>query len=138
MEVLLPASLTKDNTRGNVGKGRDGFLWLLGLRTGKLCFHLFTSGIGLQLVYQSMPAYSSTPYPNVGDYEGWTRLSPPAAKPSTGGYKANEGSRQPRHHVYAIDYCSSVRRVIRLYQGPLLEHLPWGRMMNPQTSKSIA
>ena len=49
-EVLLLASSSKDNTRGKVGKGRDEFLWLLGLWKDKLYFHLFTSGTGLQLV----------------------------------------------------------------------------------------
>jgi hypothetical protein len=58
--------------------------------------------------------------------------------PLTEGYEANEGSHQPRHHVYAINYYSSAHRVIHLYQGPLLEHPPWGRTMKPQTSKSIA
>jgi hypothetical protein len=37
-------------------------------------------------------AYSSMPYPNVGDYEGRIGLSPPTAYPSTGGYETNEGS----------------------------------------------
>jgi hypothetical protein len=44
------------------------------------------------------------PYLNMGDYERWTELSPPAAYPSTGGYEANEGSLKSRHHIYAIDY----------------------------------
>ena len=48
------------------------------------------------------------PYSNVGDYKGQTGLSPPTAYASTGGYEANEGSLKPRHHVYAIDYYSSV------------------------------
>ena len=59
------------------------------------------------------------PNPNVGDYKGRTGLSPPAAYTSTMGNEANEGSLQPRHHIYAIDYYSSALvRVIRLYQGP--------------------
>ena len=44
------------------------------------------------LVCQVIPTYSTTPYPNVGDYKGRTGLSPPAAYPSTGGYEANEGN----------------------------------------------
>jgi hypothetical protein len=40
----------------------------------------------------------------VGDCKGQTRLSPPAAYPSTMMYEVNEGSLWPRHHVYAIDY----------------------------------
>ena len=56
---------------------------------------------------------------NMGDYKGWTGLSPPTTYPSTMGNEANEGSFKPRHHIYAIDYYSSVHaRVIRLYQGP--------------------
>jgi hypothetical protein len=77
---------------GKVGKGRDGFLWLLGLRIGKLYFHLLTSGTELQLVCQSLLAYNSMPYPNLGDYKGRTGLSPPTAYPSTMGYEANKGS----------------------------------------------
>jgi hypothetical protein len=91
MEVSLQANSSKDSTRVKLERV-DGFLWLLGLRIGKLYFHLLTSGTGLQLVCQSMSAYSSTPYPNVGDYRGRTGLSPPAAYPSTMGYEANEGS----------------------------------------------
>jgi hypothetical protein len=61
-----------------------------GLRTSKLYFYLLTSGTRSHLVYQVMPACSSTPNPNVGDYEGWIGLSPPAAYPSTVGNEANE------------------------------------------------
>jgi hypothetical protein len=58
-------------------------------------------------------------YLDMGDYKGRTGLSPPVVYPSTIGYEANEGSLKPRHHVYAIDYYSSVHaRVIHLYQGP--------------------
>jgi hypothetical protein len=67
----------------------------------------------------------------VEDYEGRTGLSPPVACPSTMEYEANEGNLQPKHHVYAFDYYSSVRKVIHLYQGPLLEYPPRGQTMNP-------
>ena len=49
-------------------------------------------GHRIALVGQVMPASSSMPYPNMGDYKGWTGMSPPVAYPSTMGYKANEGS----------------------------------------------
>ena len=53
---------------------------------------------------------------DVGEYEGQTGLSPPAAYPSTVGNEATKDSFYPRHHVYAIDYYSSMHaRVIRLY-----------------------
>ena len=65
---------------------------VLGLRIDKLYFYLLTSGTGYHLVYKAMPAYSSTPYLDVGDYEGWIGLSPPVAYPSTVEYEANEGS----------------------------------------------
>jgi hypothetical protein len=55
-----------------------------------------------------MPAYNSTPYPNVEELEGWTELSPPAAYPSTMEHEANEGNFELKHHVYAIGYNSSV------------------------------
>jgi len=72
-------------------------------------FYLLTSGTGVHLVCQAIPACSSMLNPNVEDYMGRTGLSPPAAYPSTRGYEANESSLKPRHHVYAIDYYSSVR-----------------------------
>ena len=90
-----------------------------GLRIDKLYFYLLTSGTSVHQVYQAILAYDSMSNPNVGDYKGRIGLSPPAAYPSTVGYKANKGSLQPRHHVYAIDYSSSVvARVIHFYQGP--------------------
>ena len=92
MEVLLLASLSKDNTRVKLERVEMDSYGFWVLWKDKLYFHLFTSSTGLQLVYQSMPVYSSTPYPNVGDYEGRIGLSPPAAYPSTGGYEANEGN----------------------------------------------
>jgi hypothetical protein len=58
----------------------------------KLYFYLLTSGTGAHLVCQAIPACSSTPNPNVGDYKGRIGLSPPAAYPSTMGHEANEGS----------------------------------------------
>jgi hypothetical protein len=91
IEVFLLAKSSKDNTR-IVDKGKEGFLWLYGLRTDKLYFYLLTSGTGAHLICQAILAYSSTPYPDVGDYKGWTWLSPPAAYPSTMEYEANEGS----------------------------------------------
>ena len=42
----------------------------MGLRIDKLYFYLLTSGTGIHLVYQAIPVYSSTSYPNVGDYKG--------------------------------------------------------------------
>ena len=92
MKVLLLANFPKDNTRGKVGKGRDGFLWPLGLRTDKLYIYLLTSGTRVHLVCQAPPACSSTPYPNMGDYKRWIGLSPPTVYPSTVGYEANEGN----------------------------------------------
>ena len=86
------ANSSKDNTRVKVGKGRDGFLWPLGLRTDKLYIYLLTSGTKAHLVYQAIPAYGSMLSSNVGDYKGRTELSPPTAYPSTMGHEANEGS----------------------------------------------
>jgi hypothetical protein len=67
MVVLLLANLSKDNTRVELEKGRDGFLWLLGLRIGKPYFHLFTLGTGLYLVYQIPLANYSMPSPYMGE-----------------------------------------------------------------------
>ena len=63
-----------------------------GLRIDKLYFYLLTLGTGLRLVGKVIPACSSMPYPDVGDYKGRTGLSPPATYPSTVEYEANEGS----------------------------------------------
>jgi hypothetical protein len=42
-------------------------------------------------------------------------------------------NRQRRHHVYAIRYYSSGGQELLSLSGVLvLEHLPWGQMMNPQ------
>jgi hypothetical protein len=57
----------------------------------KLYYYLLTSGTRDHLVCQVMPTCSSTSYPNMGDYKGWTRLSPPVAYPSTMEYEENEG-----------------------------------------------
>ena len=103
----LLASSSKDNTRVEWYRLR----WIpmvLQSRIEDLYFYLLTSGIGSHLVCQARPAYSSMSYSNLGDYEGRTGLSPPCAYPSTEGYEANKGSLQPRHHVYAIDYYSSI------------------------------
>jgi hypothetical protein len=89
-EVFLRAKSSKDNTR-IVDKGK-GFLWLYGLRADKLYFYMLTSGTGAHLICQAILACSSTPYPDVGDYKGWTGLSPPAAYTTTMEYEANEGS----------------------------------------------
>jgi hypothetical protein len=58
----------------------------------KLYFYLLTLGTGSHLVCQVMLASSSTLYPNVGGYKGWTGQSPPVEYPSTVEYEANEGS----------------------------------------------
>ena len=115
------SQLIQGQCKGKVGKGRDGFQWLRVQGQINLTpySYLLTLGIGLCLVYQAIPACISTSYPDVGEYKGQTWLSPPAAYPSTMEYEANEGSLQPRHHVYAVDYYSSMlARVIHLYQGP--------------------
>jgi hypothetical protein len=65
---------------------------IIGLWIDKLYFYLLTSATREHLVCQSLLACSSTPYLNMGDYEGWTRLSPPATYPSTMEYEAKEGS----------------------------------------------
>ena len=62
------------------------------LRIDKLYYYSLTSGTGVHLVYQALPAYGSTPNPNVGDYKGRTELSPLAAYPSTMGNEANESN----------------------------------------------
>ena len=54
----------------------------------------------------------------MGDYKGWIGLSLPVTYPSTMGYKANEGSLEPRHHVYAIDYYYSIDQGYPSLSGP--------------------
>ena len=63
-----------------------------GLRIDKLYFYLLTLGTEAHLVYQAIPACSSTSNPNVGDYKGQIGLSPPVTYPSTMGNETNEGS----------------------------------------------
>ena len=76
---------------------------------------------------------------NMGDYKGWTGLSPPATYPSTVGNEANKGSLYPRLYVYAIYYYSSVDQGYSIFiRSPLLEYLPWGQTMNPQANRNIA
>ena len=65
---------------------------VLELSVDKLYFYLLTSGTDEHLVCQALQAFNSTSNPNVGDYEGWIGLSPPATYPSTMGHEANEGS----------------------------------------------
>ena len=48
---------------------------------GTVTLKLLTSGTGATPVCWCRPAYGSMMYPNVGDYEGRTGLSPPAAYP---------------------------------------------------------
>ena len=88
------------------------------LRIDKVYFYLLTSGIDEHLVCQALSTYSSTPYPNVGDYKGRTGLSPLVAYPSTVEFEANEGSLYSRHHVYAIDYYSSIDQSYSSSLGP--------------------
>ena len=92
MEVNFLSSSTMVNTKDRVGEGRDRFLWFSGFWIDKVYLYLLTSGTRAHLVCQAILAYSSTPYPNMGDYKGWTRLSPPTAYASTMGYEANEGN----------------------------------------------
>jgi hypothetical protein len=54
------------------------------LRIDKLYYYSLTSDTGSHLVYQVMPASSSTSCPGMGDYKGWTGLShhqPPTPQP---------------------------------------------------------
>ena len=94
-----------------------------GLWLDKLYLYLLTLGTGDHLVCQEMLACSSTPKPNVEDYEGRRGLSPPAAYPSTVGHKANDGSVQPRHLVYAIDYYASVVQGYPSLSGALYQSI---------------
>jgi len=55
----------------------------------------------------------------MGDYEGRTGLSPPAAYPSTVGNEANKGNFELRHRVYAIGYYSSVGHELPSLSGVL-------------------
>ena len=112
--------------KGRVGRGQRGFLWFQSLRIDNLYFYLLTSGTGLRLVCKAIAAYSSTPYPNVGDYKGWIGLSPPAAYPSTMEYETNEGSLQPRYHVYTIDYYSSAEQGDPSLSGALCQSIHHG------------
>jgi hypothetical protein len=135
-EILLLANSPKDNPRVELVEGREGFLWLLGLRIAKLHLYLLTLGTGDHLVSQAMLAFSSTPYPNVGDYKGQTGLSSPATYPSTVEYGQTKVAANLDTTSKLLATTLALGGVIRLYQGPLLEHPPWGRTTNLQTSIS--
>jgi hypothetical protein len=117
-EVLFLANLSKDSTRVNLERVEmDSYgFWVLWI--DKLLFSLLTSGTGEHLVCQVLSACSSMPCLDVGDYKRRTELSPPTAYPSTMEYKANKGSLYPRHHVYAIDYYSSIVQGYPPLSGP--------------------
>ena len=71
----------------------------------------------------------------MGDYEGRIKLSPPAAYPDIpwGRYE-NKGNLKPRHHVYAIDYCSSLARLRLKTQVLRLARTPFTRTEDDPTS----
>ena len=77
MEVFLLANSSKVNTRVKLERVEMDSNGFLGLRTDKLYLYLLTSSTGIHLVYQAIPAYSSTSNLNMGDYKGWSGLSPP-------------------------------------------------------------
>jgi hypothetical protein len=83
MEVVLLANTSKDNIR-IADKGRPRRIPMAqGLRIDKLYSYLLTLDTDIHLVYQAIPAYGSTPYPNVRNYKGRIGLSLHAAYPST-------------------------------------------------------
>jgi len=86
----LLASSSKDNTRVELIEVEMDSK--VRLRIDKLYFYLLASGTDEYWVCQELPACSSTSNPDVCDYKGRTRLSPPAAYPSTVGNEANERS----------------------------------------------
>ena len=67
-----------------------------------------------------------------------TGLSPPATNHMTSwGLVANKGNLGPRHHVYAIDYYSSVVQDLPIFiMGPLLKYPLQDWTMNPQTNNN--
>jgi hypothetical protein len=96
-------------------------------------FYSFTSGTSLTLVYQDTPAISSTPTPNLRDFERQTGLSPSAAYLATPWeLTANKGNLRPKHHVYIIDYYSSIAQGYPVFiKGPVLEYPLQEWTMNP-------
>ena len=92
MEVLYLANPSKDNRWVELERVEmDSYGFWVYEKINSTSY-LLTSGTGEHLVYQALPACSSTLYPDVGDYKGRTGLSPPAAYPSTVGHEANKGS----------------------------------------------
>ena len=117
-EVFLLANSSKDNTRSKVGKGRDGFLWPLGLNTDKLYIYFLTSGTGAHLVCQAIPACSCMPYPDMGDYKGWTGLSPPATYPSPCSTRQTKVASSLDTTSMLLTTTLALYRVIRPYREP--------------------
>jgi hypothetical protein len=54
----------------------------------------------------------------MGDYEGWTGLSPPAAYPSTVGHEANKVASSLDTTSTLLTTTLALYRVIRLYREP--------------------
>ena len=138
IKVFLLANSSMDNTKSKVEKGRDGFLWPLGLRIDKLYFHLLTSGTGAHLVYQAISAYGSTPYLNVGimkDGQSCHHLSP---TPQLVGTIQTKVASSLDTTSTLSTMTLALARNIRLYQESSTRASTMGWMTNPQTSKSIA
>jgi hypothetical protein len=67
----------------------------------------------------------------MSEHGGRTGLSPPTTYPATPwGLIAYKGNLEPRHHVYAADYYSSIDQGLPVFiRGPLLEHPPQEQTM---------
>jgi hypothetical protein len=65
-------------------------------------------------------------------------LSPPTAYPyNTLWLEANKGNLRPKHHIYAVNYYSSITKGYPIFiRGPLLEHPLQEWMMIPQTNNN--
>jgi hypothetical protein len=57
---------------------------------------------------------------------------------NTVGLTANKGNLEHKHHVYAVDYYSSVAQGYSIStRGPLLQYPLQERTINPQTNNNI-
>lgn len=94
---------------------------------------MLTSGTSLHRVCQAISPYGSTSYLDMGDYKG--RTGPTTCRPTPQLWSTRQTKVASSLDTTSMLSATNLAliRVVRLYQGPLLEYPPRGRKTNPQT-----